>query len=69
MDVIKFIWKIITNAPQIIALVKQLLELIGILTGDAGADETVPVSKAKKAAAELGECSGLGCPPQLLRDR
>jgi len=69
MDIIKFIWKLVTNAPQIVALIKQLLDIVGLLKGDSGTDETHAVSKARETAKQLGECSGVGCPPSLLRDR
>lgn len=61
-------WKVITNLPAIIALIKQLVDLIGGITGQVSVDETSSVNEVRRVTARLAECTGVACPADLVKN-
>ena len=55
MSAIKIIFFFIANAGTIVRIIKEILDLVGQLTGDKEADEVVKVESLKKVAADLGD--------------
>jgi len=52
---ISVIFNLLKNSPAIIGLIEQIIELIGSLTGDAGADEVQTVEQTKRKLADLSD--------------
>lgn len=50
---ITVIFNLLKNSPAIIALVEQIIALIGSLTGEKGVDEVETVQKTKRKLSDL----------------